>query len=158
MQAAVANLCVWRQCVCVAPMCVPVLFPLCPQLGLPPDLLSGRDVHVHFPAGAVSKDGPSAGVAIVTALYSLFTATAVSAAAAMTGEITLTGRVTPVGGAATCPIVISAASTAAGAIATACEHLLSVLHSYRGAAFAYAPAATAVAAASTAALGAASAS
>jgi hypothetical protein len=68
------------------------------QLGLPLNVLSGRDVHVHFPAGAVSKDGPSAGVAIVSALYSVFTGNPVPATAAMTGEITLAGNVCPVGG------------------------------------------------------------
>ncbi len=78
-------------CAC---MCV-----LCKQLLLPADLLDKKDLHVHFPAGAVPKDGPSAGVAIVAALYSLFSKTPLSNAVAMTGEITLTGRVTAVGGA-----------------------------------------------------------
>ncbi len=72
------------------------------QLGLPSHVLSGRDVHVHFPAGAVSKDGPSAGVAIVAALYSVFTGAPVPATAAMTGEITLAGNVCPVGGGLVC--------------------------------------------------------
>lgn len=71
------------------------------QLGLPLNVLSGRDVHVHFPAGAVSKDGPSAGVAIISALYSVFTGNPVPATAAMTGEITLAGNVCPVGGTCT---------------------------------------------------------
>ncbi|KAJ2963796.1 hypothetical protein NQZ79_g1236 [Umbelopsis isabellina] len=57
-----------------------------------------RDVHIHFPAGAVSKDGPSAGIALTTALVSLFSGRCVPNTTAMTGEITLRGRVLPVGG------------------------------------------------------------
>jgi ATP-dependent Lon protease len=56
-----------------------------------------RDVHIHFPAGAVGKDGPSAGVALTTALVSLFTHRHVPPTTAMTGEITLRGQVLPVG-------------------------------------------------------------
>lgn len=62
------------------------------------DFLERTDLHVHFPAGAVSKDGPSAGVAVVTALVSLFTDKCVRSDTAMTGEITLRGLVLPVGG------------------------------------------------------------
>ncbi|KAM7283371.1 lon protease homolog 2, peroxisomal isoform X1 [Ixodes scapularis] len=62
------------------------------------DLMEGTDVHVHFPAGAVCKDGPSAGVTIVTVLVSLFTGRTVLPDVAMTGEITLQGLVLPVGG------------------------------------------------------------
>ncbi|CAI0417677.1 unnamed protein product [Linum tenue] len=61
-------------------------------------LLEGRDVHIHFPAGAVPKDGPSAGVTLVTALVSLFSQQRVRADTAMTGEMTLRGLVLPVGG------------------------------------------------------------
>ncbi|XP_071725228.1 lon protease homolog 2, peroxisomal-like [Rutidosis leptorrhynchoides] len=61
-------------------------------------LLEGRDVHIHFPAGAVPKDGPSAGVTLVTALVSLFSQKRARADTAMTGEITLRGLVLPVGG------------------------------------------------------------
>ena len=62
------------------------------------DIMDGIDVHIHFPAGAVGKDGPSAGVTIVTALVSLFSGMTVSSDVAMTGEITLRGLVLPVGG------------------------------------------------------------
>ncbi|KAM7253861.1 hypothetical protein ACFE04_031543 [Oxalis oulophora] len=61
-------------------------------------LLEGRDVHIHFPAGAVPKDGPSAGVTLVTALVSLFSQKRARADTAMTGEMTLRGLVLPVGG------------------------------------------------------------
>ncbi|KAL6178499.1 hypothetical protein ACLB2K_050017 [Fragaria x ananassa] len=62
------------------------------------NLLQGRDVHIHFPAGAVPKDGPSAGVTLVTVLVSLFSQKRVRADTAMTGEMTLRGLVLPVGG------------------------------------------------------------
>ncbi|KAE8727739.1 Lon protease-like protein 2, peroxisomal [Hibiscus syriacus] len=61
-------------------------------------LLHGRDIHIHFPAGAVPKDGPSAGVTLVAALVSLFSQKSVRADTAMTGEMTLRGLVLPVGG------------------------------------------------------------
>lgn len=60
--------------------------------------MEGRDIHIHFPAGAVPKDGPSAGVTLVTALVSLFTQKRVRSDTAMTGEMTLRGLVLPVGG------------------------------------------------------------
>ena len=65
---------------------------------LPEDWFAKRDIHVHVPAGAVPKDGPSAGVAMTTALASLVSGRAVSSDVAMTGEVTLTGQVLPVGG------------------------------------------------------------
>lgn len=60
--------------------------------------MEGRDIHIHFPAGAVPKDGPSAGVTLVTALVSLFSQKRVRSDTAMTGEMTLRGLVLPVGG------------------------------------------------------------
>jgi ATP-dependent Lon protease len=68
------------------------------DLGLKADWFEGKDVHIHVPAGAVPKDGPSAGIALATALASLALNRPVSEEVAMTGEITLTGQVLPVGG------------------------------------------------------------
>lgn len=67
-------------------------------LELDPKVFSNWDVHVHFPAGAIPKDGPSAGITILTALASLFTQRKVKSHVALTGEITLRGKVLPVGG------------------------------------------------------------
>jgi len=68
------------------------------ELGIAADAFKDTDIHVHVPSGAVPKDGPSAGVAMFTALASLFTDTPVRATVAMTGEITLRGLVLPIGG------------------------------------------------------------
>ena len=68
------------------------------QLGIAPDFYDHSDIHIHLPAGAVSKDGPSAGVAIAIALISLLTGRPVHRTVSITGEMTLTGQVLPVGG------------------------------------------------------------
>jgi ATP-dependent Lon protease len=68
------------------------------DFGIEPPLFERRDIHVHVPEGATPKDGPSAGVAMVTAIVSIMTGIAVRKDVAMTGEITLRGRVLPIGG------------------------------------------------------------
>lgn len=68
------------------------------KLGLAPEMFEKSDIHVHVPAGAIPKDGPSAGVAMFTALYSAFSEKIVKNDVAMTGEISLRGLVLPVGG------------------------------------------------------------
>jgi ATP-dependent Lon protease len=68
------------------------------RLGFDPAILDNSDLHIHVPAGAIPKDGPSAGVAISTSLASLLTQRTVRSDVAMTGEISLRGVVMPVGG------------------------------------------------------------
>ena len=68
------------------------------ELGLPDGALDGRRFHLHVPAGAVPKDGPSAGITMTTALVSLLSGRAVRREVGMTGEVTLAGRVLPIGG------------------------------------------------------------
>ena len=69
-----------------------------PQLGIDERAFEGREFHVHVPAGAIPKDGPSAGVTMVAALTSLLTGRPVKSTVGMTGEVTLQGRVLPIGG------------------------------------------------------------
>lgn len=68
------------------------------RLGIAPALFADNEFHLHMPAGAIPKDGPSAGVTLYTALISLLTGRPVNPNLAMTGEITLRGKVLPVGG------------------------------------------------------------
>ncbi|MEM8915458.1 MAG: S16 family serine protease, partial [Pseudomonadota bacterium] len=68
------------------------------EFGIEPPLFGRKDIHVHVPEGATPKDGPSAGVAMVTSIVSVLTGVAVHKDVAMTGEVTLRGRVLPIGG------------------------------------------------------------
>ena len=70
----------------------------CEEFGIDLSKLKGQTIHIHVPEGAIQKEGPSAGVAITTVLISLLTKLSVSSKTSMTGEITLTGRVLPIGG------------------------------------------------------------
>jgi ATP-dependent Lon protease len=68
------------------------------EIGAPIDFYEKNDIHIHVPAGAIPKDGPSAGITMTTALASLFSGRCVKPLLAMTGEVTLSGRVLPIGG------------------------------------------------------------
>ena len=69
-----------------------------PEFGIQPNTFEEKDIHIHVPDGSTPKDGPSAGAAMCTALVSVLTGRKVKAAVAMTGEITLRGEITPIGG------------------------------------------------------------
>lgn len=68
------------------------------RIGAPSDFYETHDIHIHVPAGAIPKDGPSAGITMTTALASLFSGRLAKPLLAMTGEVTLTGKVLPIGG------------------------------------------------------------
>ena len=68
------------------------------DFSLAPDFFNGHDIHIHIPAGAMPKDGPSAGITMFTSLVSLLSGVRVRHDVAMTGEISLRGRVLPIGG------------------------------------------------------------
>ena len=70
----------------------------CDELGIDPKWFENNHIHIHMPAGGIPKDGPSAGITMTTAIVSIITDIPVRKDVAMTGEVTLTGRVLPIGG------------------------------------------------------------
>src|SRR5690606_7448088 len=81
-----------------APMALEYIKSHAQGFGIDPDVYEKHNVHIHVPEGATPKDGPSAGITMLTSLVSLFTQRKVKKSLAMTGEITLRGKVLPVGG------------------------------------------------------------
>ena len=77
---------------------LPIVRSICPDYKVADDYFEKHDLHIHIPEGAVPKDGPSAGITMATAMLSAVTGQKVKAEVAMTGEITLRGRVLPIGG------------------------------------------------------------
>ncbi len=88
----------WLACGVLRKCRIPYVRSRAVDFGIEPPLFDRRDIHVHVPEGATPKDGPSAGVAMATAIVSVMTGIPIHRDLAMTGEITLRGRVLPIGG------------------------------------------------------------